>query len=189
MLALTRAPGLAWVLARLAAKMATAGWHIGLATHRHDGCRRMAYSPGCQGMPLTAPGHVLDQLTTGPQPTPSPPAASLSCVYGPFDCFSSGWFSVRSPRSRRQGFAYSAGGRGSSSRYQNRRLPAQPQRADFTPGHRCCTPRADDAAVGNGPQPPHKPPPLRLTRPPEGTALVSLRLSRPAGGPALHHSS
>ena len=35
----------------------------------------------------------------------------------------SGWFSVRSPRSRRQGFAYSAGGRGSSSRCTQPPLP------------------------------------------------------------------
>ena len=50
--------------------------------------------------------------------------------------------------------------------------PPNRQRADLTPGHRCCTPRADDATEGNGPQPPHKPQPLRLTQPPYGAAPV-----------------
>ncbi|MBS2554783.1 hypothetical protein KGQ19_48835, partial [Catenulispora sp. NL8] len=57
----------------------------------------------------------LERAPRIPARWPAPvPAVELAepPVPAPPVLYFSGWFSVRSPRSRRQGFAYSAGGRG-----------------------------------------------------------------------------
>ncbi|MFD0638351.1 sensor domain-containing protein [Catenulispora yoronensis] len=64
---------------------------------------------------------------------------------------------VRSPRSRRQGFAYSAADQVSSSCKRNRSARTTGDGMDLISGRRCCTRRAADVSEGNEP-PPHKPP-------------------------------
>ncbi len=139
----------------------------------------------------TALGHVLDQLPTGPPPGHHRQPHRPARVYGPCDWYSSGRFSVRSPRSRRQGFAYSAGSRESSSRC------TQPPPARLTASARTLLPGfgavplgADDATEGNEPHHLTNRRRRALTGPPYGTAPVP-RGSRepPPEAPALHQGS
>lgn len=70
----------------------------------------------------------------------------------------SGWFSVRSPRSRRQGFVLQCRFSGVKSAHtKTAGQHCHRDCADFTPGVRRCTRRADDVTEGNEPQPPHQP--------------------------------
>ncbi len=129
----------------------------------------------------------------GPRKIPytTPAAALLTRALGPCGCFSSGRFSVRSPRSRRQGFAYSAGSRESSSRCTRpppARLTARAR--TLLPGFGAVPLGADDATVGNEPHHLTNRRRRALTRPPYGAAPVPRGSQEPPPeAPALHHGS
>ena len=105
----------------------------------------------------------------------------------PRDHHTPGWVSVRSPRSRRQGLP-TVPPTGSQVRATQNRS-SQPHRngADFTPGGRCCTRRADDGTEGNEPPPTRPQPPSNDPTTLGNRASSPRELRPPPEAPALHH--